>query len=514
MSRIGEKIFVFVGMIKSVAIFFIERIMMILVGLSPDWRDSNLDKNLTQGNPIRLIILFAIPLLLGNFFQQIYNIADMFIVGRTLGANAMGAVGSTGSILFFLIGFIFGAEAGFGIVTAQYYGAKNEKGVRRSFASGAICSAFIGILLMVFGILFVDPILHLLETPEELYANARIYLLIIFWGILPLVFYNLMANMILALGDSRTPLIFLIITCVLNIVLDYIFILFCGWGVGGAAGATVLAQVISGICCLIYVWKKQPLLILKKEDWKVGWADLMHSMRIGLPMGFQASVIAIGCIVVQVYINKLGPASVAAFSAAEKVNLLALMPLMSFGIAMATYVGQNYGAGKYDRIRQGVRQCSILSLSVAIGMAWLNISFGVYFVELFVGEEDPLLPQISELAQMYMGLNAPLYWVLGLLFVYRYTLQGLGKSFVPTFAGVMELVMRIGASVLFAAPLGFGGICLASPLAWIGAAVPLGVAYFYVIRRLDYMDSNGFSSSTEDPLGEVVGRRRNLIASD
>lgn len=441
----------------------------------------SLEKNLTEGNPIRLIVLFAIPLLLGNFFQQTYNAVDLFIVGRTLGPHALAAVGCTGSVLFFVIGFIHASAAGFAIVTAQRYGAQDEAGIRKSFCTTLVCGAMMGGLLTLFGVLYTEEILTLLRTPPEIFQDAYRYLVVILAGLYVSVLFNVLSSTILALGNSKTPLFFLAIACTLNIFMDYLFIVHFKWGVAGAAYATVLAQLLSGLFCLVYVYRNLKFLLPRREDWRLSLQELWGSLRIGLPMGFQANIIALGCIIVQMRLNELGPLAVAAFSTANKVDLLAIMPMMSFGIAMATYVGQNYGAGKIQRIRQGVRQCSVLSLGVSVVVAGVNISFGHHMVGLFVGSAQP---EILELARMYLAINASMYWVLSLLFVYRYTLQGLGRSFVPTVAGIMELVMRVLAAVFLAVPLGFGGVALASPLAWIGAAVPLMGAYYILIHKL------------------------------
>ena len=439
-----------------------------------------LEKNLTKGSPLRLIVLFSIPLLLGNFIQQLYNVVDMFIVGRTLGASALAAVGCTGSILFLIIGFAFSATAGFGIVTSQFYGANDLDGVRKSFCTSLVCSMITGVFLTAVCVTFIDDLLLVMQTPDEIYADTRRYLIIIFYGMLPLLFSNVLSNTILALGDSKTPLFFLIIACGLNVTLDYVFILWFGWGVAGAAAATVIAQLTSGILCVFYIIYKQPLLILRRRDWHLRWKDLSRSMKVGLPMGFQSSIIALGCVIVQTYLNKLGPVPVAAYSISNKIDMFACMPLMSFGIAMATYVGQNYGAGKFDRIRDGVRQCCRLSLAFSIAAAGINILFCKQFVRAFLGGGEPV---VEELSQVYMSMNATQYWILSLLFIYRYSLQGLGKSFVPTVAGVMELVMRFLAAILLVEPLGFCGVSMANPLAWIGSALPLWIAYTWFIRH-------------------------------
>lgn len=441
-----------------------------------------MEKDLTKGSPTRLILFFAIPLLLGNIFQQIYNIVDMFIVGRTLGANALAAVGCTGSVLFLIVGFSFGMTAGFSIVTAQRFGAKDERGVRKSFCASIIGSFLVGSAITIIGAVYVDEILSIMRTPPEIMEDARIYLYLLLVGVFSTIIFNLLSNTIMALGDSRTPLIFLIIACLVNTVLDYILIVPLKYGVAGAAGATVASQFLSGILCLIYIFRKQRMIFPKKEDWnELIIKDLWRSARIGLPMGFQSCIIALGCILVQMSLNDLGPVAVAAYTTANKIGMLGTAPMMSFGIAMATYVGQNYGARQIRRIWDGVKRCCLISLTFTVFISAINIFLGAYFVSFFVGKGET---EVIELARMYMALTASMYWVLSLLFIFRYTLQGLGQSFVPTFAGVMELIMRMAAVYWLVGPLGFGGVCLASPLAWIGSAVPLGIAYYFSVRKL------------------------------
>ena len=252
-------------------------------------------------------------------------------------------------------------------------------------------------------------------------------------------------------------------------------------GVAGAAWATVLAQVVSGLLCVGYILNKQPLLRPHAKDWKLGFKDIWKPMRIGLPMGFQMSVIAVGAIILQAALNSLGPLAVAAYTAAQKIDMVAVLPMMSFGLAMATYTGQNYGARNLERIRQGVRQCCFMSVGFSITIAVVNITGGHHLIALFVGGGQE---RVIEMGQTYLEISGCMYWVLALLFIYRNTLQGLGQSLIPTLAGVMELLMRALAAVVLAVWWGFNGVCLANPLAWLGAALPLGIAYYASMRRL------------------------------
>lgn len=437
-------------------------------------------RNLTQGSPARLIFFFTIPLLIGNLFQQLYNMADTLIVGRTIGVDALAAVGCTGSIVFLIIGFAQGVTSGFSIVTAQRFGAGDMAGVRKSFAVGIFLSAIVTVVLTLISVLITRPLLILLRTPPEIMEDAYEYLVIIFWGIAASMLFNLLSNVLRAVGDSSTPLIFLVIACILNIGLDFLCILTFHMGVAGAAVATVAAQIVSGVLCVLYIFKRFPVLRLTREDWRINRYDVLPHLRVGLPMGFQASIISIGAVTLQFALNGLGTQAVAAFTAASKVDTLATMPMCSFGMTMATYSAQNYGAGNIERIHKGVRQCAIMSVSFSLVMAAVNIFAGRFLVGLFVGAE----PAVIELSQTYLIINGVPYFLLALLFILRYTLQGLGQSLVPTIAGIMELIMRAFAAVVLAQYWGFPGACVASPLAWLGSVVPLAIAFFYTMRKL------------------------------
>lgn len=438
-------------------------------------------KSLTAGSPARLIFAFTVPLIAGNIFQQFYSLIDTLIVGRTIGVNALAAVGCTGSLMFFMIGFVIGLTTGFSILTGQRFGAGDQEGVRRSAAACAILSALCTLVLTVVSVWLARPILELMQTPPEILDEAYSFIRVICLGIAATMLFNMLANLIRALGDSRTPLLFLICAAVLNVVLELLFILQFSMGVAGAAWATVLAQAASGLLCAFYIARRMPALRPRGEDWKVSGQMLRELLRIGLPMGFQSSIIAIGAIILQVALNHLGPVSVAAYAAAQKIDMVAVMPMMSFGMAMAAYTAQNYGAGRFERIRLGVRQCILMSGAFSLVIGAVNIVFGPQLIELFVGAGEP---EVVALAHTYLNINGSMYFLLALLFIFRFTLQGLGKSLVPTVAGVIELLMRILAAIFLAEAFGFAGVCFANPLAWLGACVPLGVAYAFASRSL------------------------------
>lgn len=437
-------------------------------------------KSMTSGNPAKLILCFALPLIAGNLFQQFYNMADTVIVGRTIGVNALAAVGCTGSLTFFILGFIMGFTNGLSIITSQKFGAGDLEAVKKSFAASLILAGIVTLIMTVLSLFLIRPALQLLQTPAEIIDDAELYLRIIFSGIFCNILFNLMSNMMRALGDSKTPLYFLIFACCFNIFLDFVLILVFHMGVAGAAAATIISQFLSGICCCLYISKKLPALWIRKEHFRLRRSDFAVHLKTALPMAFQMSIIAIGSLILQMALNSLGAVSVAAYTAAQKIDSIATMPINSMGAAMATYSAQNYGAGKIERVRKGVFQCILMSVSFSLVMGAVNRLFGARLAAIFVGNSET---QVLELAQTFLSINGTLYWVLALLFIYRFTLQGLGQNMIPTVAGVMELIMRAIAALFLAKSMGFAGACMANPLAWIGACVPLAIAYYSYIRK-------------------------------
>jgi len=438
-------------------------------------------KELTHGSPAKLILAFTMPLLIGNIFQQFYSMADTLIVGRTLGVHALAAVGSTGSLSFLILGFVQGFTTGLAINVANRFGAGDYRGLRKSIATAIVISGVLTILLTFISVAFSRQILSLMHTPPEIIEDAYSYIVIIFAGTIANVMFNLFSNIIRALGDSKTPLIFLVIACIINIVLDIIFITRLHMGVAGAAWATIISQMISSVLCILYIVKRLPVIHLKKEDWRIKTWELRKQSNIAVPMGFQMSIIAIGAIILQYVLNGLGAISVAAFTAAGKIDQIAAQPMNSFGTTMATYTAQNYGAGKIHRIQKGVKQCIYFSGGFSIVMGVINVVFGANLTGLFVGKNAT---KVMELSQTYLSINGTFYLFLALLFILRFTLQGLGKSTTPTIAGIMELVMRTMAAIFLARWFGFAGACWASPLAWIGAFIPLVIDYLRTMKHL------------------------------
>jgi len=436
--------------------------------------------DMTKGTPWKLLITFSIPLLIGNLFQQFYNMADTIIVGRTLGVQALAAVGATGCISFLIIGFVQGLTSGFALITAQRFGANDEKGVRRSVAASIVLSVVVAVIVTLFASLTCMKMLEIMNTPPDIIDDAYSYIWVIFAGTSAPVFFNLFSSILRSLGDSKTPLIFLIIACLINIVLDFVFILYFNMGVAGAGWATVLAQFLSGAMCLVYSIKRFPILRLKKEDWKFTWSFAWAHLRVGLPMAFQFSVTAVGTMILQSALNSLGSVAVAAYTTSVKIDQLATQPVYSFGVALATFAAQNYGANSPERIKNGVLSCSIISTISSVLGCILVIVLCPYFVKLFVGDgQDEVLQMVSH----YLKINATCYFILGLLFVYRNVLQGIGSPAIPFFAGVFELITRSVIAFTMLNRFQFTAICIAGPAAWFSAALPLMIAYIIIMRK-------------------------------
>jgi putative MATE family efflux protein len=438
-------------------------------------------RNLTVGSPALLLLSFTFPLLIGNLFQQFYNMADALIVGRTLGVQALAAVGCTGSFNFLIMGFLMNFAMGTSIITAQRFGASDFPGIRRSFASGALLGTCVTVFLMIVSTLCVKPLLVLLGTPAEIFQAAYSYIIVIFWGMPATLLFNLCSAAMRAVGDSRTPLYFLVIACIINIILDYVFILVFHTGVEGAAWATVIAQLVAGLLCIPMIARRLPILKISRQDFTFTRRELWEHLRVGLPMGFQMSIIAIGSVTVTYALNRLGAIAVAAFTASQKIDMLANMPLMSFGAAMTTFTAQNFGAKKTERIKKGVIQCACMTCSFSLVTGLLYFFFGRNLSSLFLGAEL----EAVNLSHTYLKISGLSYIFLAWLFVSRQTLQGLGNSLVTTIAGAAELVMRTFAAIILSIFFGFTGICFASPLAWLGACVPLTIALVLTLKKLD-----------------------------
>lgn len=445
------------------------------------WGDI-MGKDMTSGNPLKLIVLFSLPMLLGNVFQQFYSMADTFIVSQTLGMDALAAVGSVGSIMFLILGLAIGLTAGLAVITAQRFGKKDEKALRQSLGVSLIIVAIISILLTIVATLNTRNILELMQTPPEIIDDAYDYLVVIFAGIGATVMFNYLSNILRAIGDSRTPLLFLIVTSVLNVILDYAFILGFDMNVAGAGYATVISQLIASILCLIYIKKRVRILRIKKSDWTKDWSEYKEHLRIGLPYGFQYSIIAIGSVAIQITLNQLGALSVAAYTASLKIEQLLTMPLSTMGVAMSTFVAQNFGAGEFSRIKQGVKSGMSITLVYSVAIGVILLFTGRILAGFFVENGDLA---VLNLADQFFTIQWPFYTLLALVLVLRPSLQGLGNSLVPTVAGVLELVARIIGALILSQYFGFSGAVMSNPLAWFAAAIPLIISMYYTLKILE-----------------------------
>lgn len=444
-------------------------------------------KDLTQGKPMKLILGFMLPLLFGLLFQQFYNMVDTIIVGRYLGIDALAGVGSTGSINFLVIGFVMGVCAGFAIPVAQMFGSKNYDELRRYVGNTLWISLAFAAVLTTITCLLCSSILKWMNTPDNVFYEAYDYIFVIFLGIPVTFLYNVLSGFIRSLGDSRTPVIFLVISSLLNIVLDIFMIVSLNMGVAGAGWATVISQLVSGIMCLVFIIKKFDILHLKKEDLKLSMRHIGRLCGIGLPMGLQYSITAIGTILIQAAVNGLGSIYMASVTAGGKVGQFMCCPFDAMGSTMATYGGQNIGAGEVKRVKRGLFDCSLLGIIYAVMALGVAFLFGGDLAMIFLDASDPEIAAnaelIKEYAHHYLVMNAAFYIPLAFVNIVRFLIQGIGYSQLALFAGVFELVARGVAALCLAPVWGFEAICLANPLAWILADLFLIPSFFYCYSK-------------------------------
>ncbi|MBP3490294.1 MATE family efflux transporter [bacterium] len=440
--------------------------------------------DLTKGAPLKLMLLFSIPLLIGNIFQQFYNIADIIIVGRTLGMTALASVGAVSPLFFLIMFIIVGMTNGFAVITGQRFGAKDYEGVRRSVTMSTILSTAFTITFTIICAAAMHHILFLMNVPQEIYKDAYYYIQIVVIGLIVANFYNLLASIIRALGDSMTPLYCLIIASVLNIFLALLFILEFHMGVPGSAFALVLSQAFSALLCIWYVKKHFPILHLKKKDWIIDWKKefnfaLAH-LKVGIPMAVQFGILGLSLLIIQSVCNTFGPDVIAAFTAALRIEQMATLPMISFGVALAAYVAQNFGAGNFSRIRFGVKKASLINVILSIVMAFIMHFLGGHLVRIFVGYQNE---DIVKIAHDYLFRSSLFYFFLAQIFIYRNALQGLGRAVIPMLAAVGELLMRSFAAIYLAAKIGYFGVFYAGPIAWVAASIVLAAGYYSTIKQ-------------------------------
>ena len=431
-------------------------------------------KELTSGSPIKLITFFMLPIFLGNIFQQLYNLVDALIVGRIIGINALAAVGATSPIIFMIISFIFASTQGFTVITAQKFGAREYDLVKKSLATSIVLSAALTIIVTLISAPFSYQMLAFLRTPADIIDMADTYLFIMLAGIFATVFYNLSSNIIRALGDSKTPLYFLIFASILNVFLDIYFIVNLKMGIAGAGWATVLSQAVSTILCLAFLFWKFPILRLKKEDWNVSKDFYMEHLRVGIPMGFQMSVLSIGIIALQFVLNGFGSVAVAAFTTAMRVDQLFTQVYLALGATMAVFAAQNFGAKKLSRIKEGAKASILIAFITSIFSILVLTFFSGDLVALFMSEVDP---EVVRLAEIYLHILMIFFFFLGVLLIFRNILQGMGSVMAPLASGIAELIARTACAFIFGHYFGYVGICTATPAAWAAAALVLFIGY-------------------------------------
>ena len=441
-------------------------------------------KDMTQGKPVSLIVNFALPLMLGNVFQQLYTVVDTMVVGKGLGVGALAAVGSADWLNWMMLGIVQGLTQGFAILMAQRFGAKEEEKLRQTIGLSTVLSLLSSLVLMAVGQLTVNPVLEAMNTPAEIHANAELYLRIMFMGIPVVMAYNLLACILRSLGDGKTPLNAMIVASVINVVLDIVFVLVFHWGIAGAAVATLIAQVFSGLFCYRKL-RQIKMLRMHRSHFKWNSSRAITLFKLGIPMAFQNAIISIGGMLVQTVVNGLGVLYIAGFTATNKLYGILEIAASSYGYAMITYVGQNLGAKKIDRIRKGQRAAIVVAIITSIVIAVCMIGFGKGILSMFVSGTQEEVTETLRIAYYYLVIMSLFLPVLYILHVTRSTIQGMGNTVLPMASGIAEFVMRTGAALLLPLLAGDIGIFYAEILAWIGADIILVPSYYYVISKID-----------------------------
>lgn len=438
-------------------------------------------KSMTQGSPLKLILQFALPLLVGNIFQQTYNIVDAAIVGRYLGTKALAGVGASSSVQFLVIGFCTGTCCGFGIPIAQRFGAKDYKTMHACMFHAGLLTVIAAVVLTITCAFLCPTILHMLSTTDDIYQDAYIYLLILFIGIPFTLLYNLLSAILRAVGDSKTPFMFLVFSTVLNVLLDLFCIIILKWGCAGAAIATITAQACSGILCYIYIKKNFSILKLSKQDCQINKNVMLIMISMGIPMGLQYSITAIGSMVMQSANNGLGSVYVSGFTAGMRIKQFAMCPFDAIATAVSTFCGQNLGAGKIKRIDKGLTEGIIAGILYGLFAGTILIFFGGILSTIFMSADET---DVLAASAKYLRCLGFFYWALGILNVCRMSIQGLGYPGRAIFSGFVEMVARIVVSKVFVPIYGFTAICFADQSAWISAVLYVVPTCFLCLRKI------------------------------
>lgn len=436
--------------------------------------------DMTRGSILKSILYFTTFIFLGNLFQQFYNIIDSLIVGNVNGEDALASISATGPICFMFIGLLIGVSSGFGIKMAHVFGAKKFDLLRKYHAMAIFLSFVLGSAITFLLLVFNNLILKFMNTPDNIYIPTYIYIMIIYVGIVPTMFYNLCSSTLRAVGNGKMPLVFLIISSVTNIILDIVFVYYFSFGVIGAAIATVISQVFSVFISFIYIFKKYYFLKVSKIDFKIDKKIIFELLKQGVPMGLQFSITAFGVMVVQVELNKYGAEYIAGFGVSSKIQGIVMQLFIGLGIAISNFIGQNYGAKKFDRIKRGISYSTIISIIFSIIAIFLIKTFGNVIVESFVPNASYIM---KKSASIYFNCVMYFYPCLALLFVYRNALQGFGRSDLSMLGGVFELIARVLVIVLLTSSYGYYGVCFSDSLAWVFALIPLIPLFFVVYNK-------------------------------
>ncbi len=441
-------------------------------------------KNMTEGKPVPLIFSFAIPLMIGNVFQQLYTVVDTMVVGKALGVSALAALGAADWMNWMMLGIIQGFTQGFGILLAQEFGAKRYDNLRRSVGNSAVLSLLSAIVLLGIGQLLARPVLELLNTPARILPDALLYLRIMYLGIPVVMAYNLLASILRSLGDGQTPLHAMIVAAATNIFLDLLFVLVLGFGIAGAAIATLIAQLISSLFCLYHI-RKIDILTLQKADFRPSGRLPLRLLMLGFPMAFQNAIISVGGMIVQFVVNGFGVLFIAGFTATNKLYGVLEVAATSYGYAMVTYTGQNLGAKKTDRIRKGVKSAILIALLTSLFIALLMLFFGKEILSWFISGTPEEFEQTLQIAYYYLAVMSICLPILYILHITRSAIQGMGNTILPLVSGIAEFVMRAVTAVFLPMLIGEHGIFYAEIMAWTGAVVILIISYFIVIRKME-----------------------------
>ena len=439
-------------------------------------------KDLTRGTPLKLIAQFALPIFIGNVFQQIFQISDTLIVGRLLGVNSLAAVGASGPLFFMFLMIAFGFTAGLTIVTAQRFGARDFKGIKSSVFHSLLVSLLMCLLISLGLIFFLRPLLRLMHIPKVIMSQAYDFTLILGLALTPIVLYNLLSGFIRALGDSKTPLYFLIGSSLVNILLNFVFIYYFHWGVRGSAFGTFCAMSLSAVICVWFIYRKFPLLKISLADCRYNHKFMMTHLRVAIPMAIHFSILSFSMMIVQSVCNSFGTDVIAGFTAAMRIEQISTQPLFALGVSYATFAAQNFGAALIHRIRQGVRQCLAAGLVLSVIIGLIVRFYGSQMVSAFIEGNKP---EIVIIGQQYLMISTYFYFCLLCIFIARNALQGMGRTAFPLASGVVELLMRSFAAIYLAHLIGYQGIFWAGPIAWFGGAVVVCLGYILAIRQLN-----------------------------